>query len=221
MKHIIIASALALAVAGAARAESITERTGVNSILGVSPSTADFVNAAAISDMFEIQSGQIMKAKATGSAAAGFADHVLIDHSKTAAELQSLVANGAVKQQLPTALDRTHQMQLEKLQNASGTDMARIYIDDQVSAHRDAIDLFERYAKAGDNDALKQWADKTLPALRHHLDMAQELEKNRVGQRDGGPRTAGTGRSAAEEPSIPQVAGPDEAARQRTPAQSR
>ncbi|WP_139101190.1 DUF4142 domain-containing protein, partial [Acinetobacter baumannii] len=49
------------------------------------------------------------------------------------------------------------------------------YDSDQVSAHEDAISLFDRYAKGGDNAALKDWADKTLPALRHHLDMAKEL----------------------------------------------
>jgi hypothetical protein len=39
-------------------AQSVGEKSGVNSALGVSPSTADFVKEAAISDMFEIQSSQ-------------------------------------------------------------------------------------------------------------------------------------------------------------------
>jgi putative membrane protein len=47
----------------------------------------------------------------------------------------------------------------------------------QVSAHRDAVSLFERYAKGGDNADLKDWAGKTLPALQHHLEMAQGLDK--------------------------------------------
>jgi putative membrane protein len=49
----------------------------------------------------------------------------------------------------------------------------------QVSAHKDAVSLFERYSKSGDNAKLKDWAGKTLPALQHHLDMAQQLDKNR------------------------------------------
>jgi putative membrane protein len=49
----------------------------------------------------------------------------------------------------------------------------------QVSAHKDAVSLFERYAKGGDNAALKDWAGKMLPALQHHLEMAQNLDKNR------------------------------------------
>jgi putative membrane protein len=49
----------------------------------------------------------------------------------------------------------------------------------QVSAHTDAVSLFERYAKGGDNPKLKDWAGKTLPALQHHLQMAEQMDKNR------------------------------------------
>lgn len=41
------------------------------------------------------------------------------------------------------------------------------------------MSLFERYAKGGDNPALKEWAGKTLPALQHHLEMAQNLDKGK------------------------------------------
>ena len=44
-------------------------------------------------------------------------------------------------------------------------------------AHKDAVDLFERYAKGGDNAELKKWAGKTVPALKHHKEMADKLPK--------------------------------------------
>lgn len=53
------AVAAALSLAGPAFAELLTEKTGVNQMLDVSPSTSDFVNEAAISDMFEIQSSNL------------------------------------------------------------------------------------------------------------------------------------------------------------------
>jgi len=37
------------------------------------------------------------------------------------------------------------------------------------------VSLSSAYAKGGDNSKLKDWADKTLPTLRHHLKMAQDL----------------------------------------------
>jgi putative membrane protein len=49
----------------------------------------------------------------------------------------------------------------------------------QVSAHKDAVSLFGRYAKGGEDPKLKEWAGKTLPALQHHLKMAQNLGKSK------------------------------------------
>jgi putative membrane protein len=46
-----------------------------------------------------------------------------------------------------------------------------------VSGHKDAVSLFERYGKGGDDPELKDWANKTLPTLRDHLKMAQDLDK--------------------------------------------
>jgi putative membrane protein len=62
------------------------------------------------------------------------------------------------------------------LRSLDGQDFIKQYLDDQVSAHKDAILLFERYGRGGDNDKLKGWAAETLPALRHHLEMVQALD---------------------------------------------
>jgi putative membrane protein len=58
-------------------------------------------------------------------------------------------------------------------------DFASEYDPMQVSAHKDAVSLFERYANGGDNATLKDWAGATLPALQHHLEVAQQIGKNR------------------------------------------
>ena len=61
-KSIIIFAACAL-IAGPAAAQSIGEKTGINEVLGITPSTADFVKEAATSDMFEIEFEQACGAK--------------------------------------------------------------------------------------------------------------------------------------------------------------
>jgi putative membrane protein len=50
-------------LAGAAFAQSAAEKTRVNSTLGISPTTADFVKEVAISDMFEIDSNKLAQDK--------------------------------------------------------------------------------------------------------------------------------------------------------------
>jgi putative membrane protein len=157
-------------------AQSMGEKTGVNSVLGISPTTPDFVKEVAISDMFEIESSKL--AEQRGSAQEkSFAQQMITDHTKTSAELKQLVSGGKVKMELPSSLDSSHQSELDKMKDASGQNFSADFDSDQVSAHKDAVSLFERYAKSGDNADLKDWAGKTLPVLRHHLDMAQELGK--------------------------------------------
>ncbi len=168
-----------LLVATPALAQSVTEKTGINSVLGVSPSTADFVRQVAISDMFEIQSNQLAERKGNAAEQA-FAKQMISDHTKTSSELKAMVSDGKVKAELPTALDSAHQSKLDKLKNANGAEFSETFDEQQVTAHKDAISLFERYSKGGDNDALKKWAGTTLPKLQHHLEMAQQLERDRT-----------------------------------------
>jgi putative membrane protein len=175
MKRSIIALGCLL-FAGPALAQSAAEKTGVNSTLGISPATADFVKEVAISDMFEIQSNKLAQDKGNASEKS-FATQMVTDHTKTSTELKGLVTGGKVKAELPNALDSSHQSKLDKLKGESGKDFSSDFDSMQVSAHKDAVSLFERYAKGGDNADLKDWAGKTLPALRHHLEMAQNLKK--------------------------------------------
>ena len=74
-------------------------------------------------------------------------------------------------------MDKAHGAKLDKLNSLSGADFTRAYEGMQVSAHKDAVSLFERYAKSGDNADLKAFAAKTLPHLRDHLKMAEDLNK--------------------------------------------
>jgi putative membrane protein len=103
---------------------------------------------------------------------------MIMDHMKTTSELKSMVP-ADMKAALPTALDDASQKKLDKLRDAKPEDFAAQYDPMQVSAHKDAVSLFERYAKGGEDPKLKDWAGKTLPALQHHLEMAQDMNKNR------------------------------------------
>jgi putative membrane protein len=161
----------------AAFAQSTGEKTGVNSVLGVAPTTADFIKEAAMSDMREIEAAKIAQQKGDAEEKK-FAAQMITDHTKTSSELKGMVS-ADMKAALPTSLDDASQKKLDKLKDAKPDDFAGQYDPMQVSAHKDATSLFERYAKGGDDPKLTDWAGKTLPALQHHLEMAQEMNKNR------------------------------------------
>jgi putative membrane protein len=165
-----------LLLSGLALAQSPGEKTGVKEVLGITPSTPDFVQQAAISDIFEIQSSELATQRADATTKA-FAEQMISAHRKTSDELKGLVASGKVKETLPAKLDSAHQEKLDKLKGLHGADFTKQYNSDQVDAHQDAVSLFEKYADGGDNSALKDWAGKTLPALRRHLEMAEQLNR--------------------------------------------
>lgn len=177
-KFLVSVAALSVLAAAPALAQSVGEKTGVNSALDISPTTADFVKEAATSDMLEIAAAKIAEQKGNAEEKK-FAAQMITDHTKTSTELKGLVNSEAVKADIPAALDSASQKKLDKLKDAKPEEFAGDYDSMQVSAHKDAVSLFERYSKSGENAKLKDWAGKTLPALQHHLDMAEAMNKNR------------------------------------------
>lgn len=142
------------------------------------PTTEDFVKAVAISDMFEIQSGQLASDKAENADVRSFGKQMVNDHTKTSDELKSLVGDEDIKVKLPTNLDEDHQTKLNKLKGLSETTFDKEYVRIQIDAHEKAVALFDAYASAGENDKLKAWAKNTLPAMTGHLEHAQKLKSS-------------------------------------------
>lgn len=175
MKKTLLTAALVMS-ASAVFAQSATESTGVNSALGVAPKTEDFILQASASDVFEIESSKLALQKGDDATKA-FAQQMITDHEKTTAELKALLTSGKVQGNPVTALTDDHKEEVDDLAKLEGAEFNEEYIDDQVEAHEDAVDLFKRYGQEGENADLKAWAAKTLPALEHHYKMAQDLDK--------------------------------------------
>src|SRR3954471_19056711 len=122
MKRTVLALGCVL-LASPVLAQSMGEKTGVNSALGVAPTTADFVQEVAISDMFEIESNKLGEQKGNAQEKT-FAQQMVTDHTKTSSELKGLVSGGKVQATLPTALDSSHQSKLDKLKSANSKDFS-------------------------------------------------------------------------------------------------
>lgn len=167
---------LLLATPAFAQSVSVGEKTGVNAVLGITPSTADFVKEAASSDMFEIRSSELAVQRADQPTKT-FATQMIADHQKTSTEMKGMVQGGTVKAEIPATMLPSHQTMFDKLKDLNGADFTKQYHSAQVTAHEDAVSLYQRYAKGGDNEALKTWAGKTEPTLEHHLTMAKDLNK--------------------------------------------
>lgn len=141
------------------------------------PSTPDFVQTAATSDMYEVEAGKIASEKGQSAAIKQFGQMMVEAHSKTSEELKAIVAAEKINVQLPTALDAKHQRLIDALKNAAPADFDKTYAEQQEEAHGDAEDLFEDYADDGDNAALKSFAAKVLPVIKQHKAEADRLEE--------------------------------------------
>jgi putative membrane protein len=172
----LVACGMCLLMATPVMAQSVGEKTGVNAVVGIAPTTQDFVAEAAQSDMFEIQSSR-MALNSADALTKDFAQKMIDDHTKTTSELKAAVGKGEAHATLPTAMSSSQQSMIAKLKDLHGPDFDKQYHSDQVSAHKDAVSLFQRYGKSGADAGLKSWASTTDPALERHLEMAQNLNK--------------------------------------------
>jgi putative membrane protein len=134
-------------------------------------SAADFVNKAAASNLFEIQSSQLALQKSQNNRVREFAQRMVQDHTAAGDRLKA----AAQAQNVRDNLDQQHASALQQLQGASGADFDRRYVQHQLTGHEETVGLFDHFAQNGDHPQLKQFAQQTLPSLREHLQMAQQL----------------------------------------------
>ena len=144
-------------------------------LAGCGPTTADFVQKAAMSDMYEVEAGKIATQKGVSDEVKQFGQQMVDAHTKTTQELTSIVQQKNIKVELPTKLDTKHQKLIDDLNSASAQDFDKTYAKQQVDGHQAAVKLFKRYAARGDDADLKAFAEKTLPTIEHHLDAAKKL----------------------------------------------
>lgn len=160
-----------------------------NSAASTTPSSGDrdFMMKAAIGGMEEVELGRLATQKAASTDVKQFGQHMVDDHSKGNTELMGLAARKTVS--LPTALDKQHQDDVDKLSKLSGAAFDREYMEMMVKDHVEDVAEFEREAASGADPDVKQWAARTVPTLRQHLQMSQETA-GKVGAA-GGTAAAG------------------------------
>lgn len=140
--------------------------------------TSDFIAKAVMSDMFEIESSKLAVQKSGDPEVKAFAQQMISDHTKASADLKiAAMADGFTAAQIPTGLDEAHTKKISKLKEAkNGKDFDTLYTDDQNKAHDMAVSLFRDYGQDGDKANLKAFAQKTLPTLKMHEEMAEKLD---------------------------------------------
>lgn len=142
-------------------------------------SSADrtFAQKAASAGLGEIQAAQAAQQKSSSPQVRQFANRMITDHTQANDELQQIAQQENLT--LPSQPDPQDRSAMQRLSGMNGPAFDKGYAQQQVRDHQQAVALFQREANSGSDPALKQFAAKTLPTLRQHLQMAQALTTNR------------------------------------------
>lgn len=134
-----------------------------------------FVKAAALGGMAEYQLSQLVSQRASYPEVQIFGERMVQDHLGANARLMGLAyEKGAA---IPAELDPAHKALRQKLERTSGPEFDRQYMKGMVKDHKLVVEVFEKQAESGDDVELRAFAAQTLPALREHLAIAQELDR--------------------------------------------
>jgi len=139
----------------------------------------DFVDKAAAGGIAEVETSRLALEKSSSADIKAFANMMITDHSKANDELAALAKKHDIEVPDNTTLVKQAK---EKILDLRDESFDAAYANNQVKAHEDTLSLFKKEANTVTDDKvkgateLKGFAQKMLPALEKHLDMAKKLQ---------------------------------------------
>jgi putative membrane protein len=149
-----------------------------------------FVDMASSAGMTEVIMGKMGVARARNEDVRKFAAKMVEDHSKANMELLSIVSDLRIA--VPDKPLPEHEKHLMHFSGDQVKDFDKEYMKMMVDSHEEAVKLFTRASKDLKNDRLKGFAEKTLPVIKGHLEMAKKIN-DQVGKGDSGDRSGDKG----------------------------
>lgn len=134
-----------------------------------------FLMKAANSGIAEVQLAKLAQQKATLAAVKSFAAMLERDHSAANDQVKNLAGQRNVS--LPASPSEDKQKMYTDMEKMTGKAFDKEYISMMVKSHNAGIDLFEDTKSNASDIDIKNFADKTLPTLKMHLDSAKAIQK--------------------------------------------
>jgi putative membrane protein len=164
MTRVVVAAVMVAAFATAATAQQPGSRQ-----------TRDFVQAAAQSDTFELLEATTALAQSQNTEVRSFAQAMIQAHRQTSDALRAAVAKAGLAQPDP-GVSGDQSAFLAALQSARGPDFDRLYVRQQMLAHRATLAVEQGYATSGDDATIRHMASTTVPIVSSHLQMVEQMQ---------------------------------------------
>jgi putative membrane protein len=133
-----------------------------------------FVREAAQGGMMEVQLGQLAQQNGASAEVKDFGRRMVQDHTQANTRLKTLATDKGLK--LPTEMSQEQKQHMQQLSRLSGAEFDRMYMDHMVKDHKKDVSEFEKESKNGGDLAVRAFATETLPTLRQHLELAQQID---------------------------------------------
>ena len=137
--------------------------------------SSSFLTKVTNSGMAEVQLAKLAQQKATIDAVKNFAAMLEKDHAAVNDQVRTLAGQRNVS--LPATPSDDKQKMYSDMEKMTGKAFDKEYISMMVKSHNDGISLFDDTKNNSTDIDVKNFADKTLPALKMHLDSAKAIQK--------------------------------------------
>jgi putative membrane protein len=157
----------------------------------------EFAQKAAEGGLMEVQFGQLAQQQAKDEQVVQFGQRMVQDHGQANEKLIAIAEQKAI--QLPRELSGDAQQKYDEMQQLSGAPFDQAYMDEMVGDHEKDSKLFEQQAQSGKDPDLRAFAEATLPTLRAHLELAEQVQSRITATREDGAEKKHAARSRAAE----------------------
>src|SRR6476661_2135949 len=127
-----------------------------------------FVLEAAKGGMMEVEAGNLAQQNAASQRVKDFGAMMVRDHSAANNELKSLVSGRGIT--LPDSLSGDMRKHLDAMKKMTGKAFDSHYVSMMLNDHKKDVSKFEKESKDAKDADIRNWAGKTLPTLKTHLD---------------------------------------------------
>jgi len=131
-----------------------------------------FVTEAAQGGMAEVEMGRVASERGSSADVKAFGRRMMDDHTKANEKLKQVARDKGVT--LPTDLPAEMKQERDMLSKLSGAEFDKMYMSHMVKDHQKTVASFEKEAEGGQDQAVRAFAQETLPTLREHLRLAQD-----------------------------------------------
>lgn len=141
----------------------------------VSMSDKRFLKNAAQAGNFEVEGSKLALKKSKDAEILKFAKMMTEDHTQASAKLKTLATNKKVE--LPKEPSLLQQAKLKYLETRDGVKFDKSYSNHiGVTAHEQAVELFQDASEDAEDPDIKKFATETLPVLKKHLEEAKRID---------------------------------------------